>query len=73
MPMDAVAFVKKIFGWLWKIVQGVRAVISLLLFVFIVILVLASLAPNVPEVADRTVLVIAPEGRSVLSRSAILA
>jgi protease-4 len=63
--MQAVSFVRRLFGWLWRIVQGMYVIVSLLVFLFVSIIILASFAPDVPQIAERTALVIAPQGTLV--------
>lgn len=63
--MNVMGILKTVFGWIWRIFDGIRRILSILLVVVILILVLASLAPNRPRVPDSTALVFAPEGTLV--------
>ena len=60
--MNLLGWLKRLFGWFWKVVQVVRAAISVLLVIVLLAILLTSILPNVPQVPDRAALVLAPEG-----------
>ncbi|HSG63722.1 MAG TPA: signal peptide peptidase SppA, partial [Gammaproteobacteria bacterium] len=64
--MNLLGLLKGIVRWTWRILEGVRRVLSLLLVVVFLLILLASLAPDeLRQVPDSTALVLAPEGTLV--------
>ena len=63
--MKLLGLVKKSLGWIWRALDGTRKVLQLVVLLFVLILVLASLAPDVAVVPDDAALVLAPDGNLV--------
>lgn len=60
--MKLLGLVKKVLGWMWLALDGTRKVLHLVILLFVLVLVLASLAPDAPAVPDEVALVLAPDG-----------
>jgi protease-4 len=66
MPSDAPGPLRRLFGFLWRLLDGTRRVVLNLLFLgVIVLLVVLWLADTRPKVAEDTALVLAIKGRIV--------
>ncbi len=63
--MNLLRFVRRALGWVWRALDGTRKVLHLFVLLFVLILVLASLAPDVAVVPDDVALVLAPDGALV--------
>jgi protease-4 len=63
--MMLLRLVKRSLGWIWWVLDGARKVLHLLVLLFVLILVLASLAPDEVVVPDDVALVLAPDGTLV--------
>ena len=60
--MKLLGLVKKSLSWIWRVLDGTRKVLQLVVLLFVLILVLASLAPDGAVVPDDVALVLAPDG-----------
>ncbi|NIW23484.1 MAG: signal peptide peptidase SppA [Gammaproteobacteria bacterium] len=63
--MKLLTLLKKLLGWIWWALDGVRKLLQLFVVLFLVVLLLASLAPDVVDVPDDVALVLAPDGALV--------
>lgn len=58
-------FIKGIFGFLWRLLDGVRKVLHVILLLFIFGVLWVAVSPSIPLVPSQAALVIAPEGALV--------
>ncbi len=58
-------FIKGVFGFLWRLLDGVRKVLHVILLLFIFGVLWVAVSPSIPLVPSQSALVIAPEGALV--------
>lgn len=63
--MNVLGLLRKAIGWIWAVLEGIRRLLSVLLTLFVAMLILIALAPEVPVIPESGALVIAPEGALV--------
>jgi protease-4 len=63
--MNPLSLIMKLFGTIWRALDGVRKVLHLLVLLVLTVFVLAVLAPDEPRVPSEAALILAPEGALV--------
>ncbi len=63
--MNPLSLIMKLFGRIWRALDGVRKVLHLLVLLVLTVFVLAVLAPDETRVPSEAALILAPEGALV--------
>ncbi len=63
--MNVFGWLKRSIGWIWRILEGMSRVFSILFVLIFLMIVFASFAPEAPQVPETGALILAPEGTLV--------